>query len=140
MKKYILLMIIIVLALILIPSCAEKESNGAETPTPIPTITSTPTKTIEVKFTMSDFSIEPEKVKAGESVAISFKVTNTSDAAGVYRAILKINGVEKQKKEVTVEPRKTRSISFLPVTEDKAGDYNVQIGNETVATGSFTVE
>ncbi len=41
------------------------------------------------KFVLSNFSISPSEVKAGESVAVSATVTNSGGSSGSYTAILK---------------------------------------------------
>jgi len=90
------------------------------------------------EFEVSDVTVEPEEVEPGDTVTISFSVTNTGGVAGTYTAILKINDVEEKSEVVTVEAGETETVTF-EVAKDEAGDYGVQIGDEEGATGSFTV-
>jgi hypothetical protein len=86
-------------------------------------------------FTLSNLSITPSEVKAGEDVTITLSIANGSIARGTHTVILKINGEVVETKEVTVSANSSETVSFT-VTRDTAGTYSVEIDG---LSGSFTV-
>ncbi len=106
------------------------------TPTPTPVITPIPTPTpAPATFAISGFSVTPSVVKPTEQVIISAVVTNTGGSEGSYTVVLKINGVEEARKEVTLGAGKSETVSFT-VKKDVTGIYTVNIDDKT---GQFTV-
>jgi uncharacterized repeat protein (TIGR01451 family) len=125
---------------------------GAEPPPPEPTSTTTPEPEPEPEpepgpsealFQVRNLSITPIVtrffenfayiVRTGEEALITVEVTNNGGQTGSYAAILIINGVERERTEVTLEPGKTRKVSFT-TTDNEPGTYNVVIGD---VTGDF---
>ncbi|PVX27754.1 MAG: hypothetical protein CW716_00690 [Candidatus Bathyarchaeum sp.] len=88
------------------------------------------------EFQVTDLTINPSSVMAGESVAISVKVTNVGEETGTYSVNLKIDGTTADTRSVTLSGAATQLIEFS-VTETTAGTHTVEVDNET---GSFTVE
>ena len=86
-------------------------------------------------FTTSNLSISPANVEPGETVTMSVLVTNTSDLAGSYDVILKVNDVIEDTVEVNLEGGASRTVTFTTV-KDAAGTYTVNINN---LAGAFTV-
>jgi len=86
-------------------------------------------------FTVSDLSVTPNEVKPAEQVAISAVVTNTGGREGSYTVVLKINGVEEARKEVTLRAGKSETVTFT-TTKDTEGSYTVDIDG---TVGQFTV-
>jgi hypothetical protein len=93
-----------------------------------------PTKPAE--FQVTDLTINPSSVMAGESVAISVKVANVGEETGTYTVNLKIDGTITETKNVTLSGAATQLVDFS-VTETSAKTHTVEVDNET---GSFTVE
>ena len=88
------------------------------------------------EFQVTDLTVNPSSAIAGEAVEISVKVTNVGEESGTYTANLKIDGVTKDGKDVTLAGQATDVVKF-EVTETNAGTYSAEVDG---ATGSFTVE
>ncbi|MFC1966646.1 CARDB domain-containing protein [Chloroflexota bacterium] len=135
MKLSVLIAIILILTIL--PSCSSEAPvplspapEETQATTRLPTLEETPTE-----FTISGLSVTPIKVKPNEEITISAEVTNTGSTEGTYVVILKINGLEESRKEITIEAGKSETVDF-PVTRDKDGSYEVSIDDRV---GKFTV-
>lgn len=67
-------------------------------------------------------------VKSGEEVTITVDAANNGGQEGSYEALLKINGVTKATKEITLGAGQHQKIAFT-VTENEPGRYVVQISD-----------
>jgi uncharacterized repeat protein (TIGR01451 family) len=111
-------------------------------PTPEPTPTPTPTPA-PAQFNLSNLTITTsvsriwEKltyvIRTGEEAVITADITNGGGQTGAYTAVLIINGTERERKEITLEPGQTGTVSFT-VTGNDEGTYTVLIGS---LTGDF---
>jgi hypothetical protein len=90
---------------------------------------------IHATFVLSDLTIDPDKVKAGETVTISVKVTNDSIVPGTYNVVLKIGGTEIDSKNVNLEGGVSETVSFT-VTREESGTYSIEIDG---LSGNFRV-
>lgn len=86
-------------------------------------------------FEMSQLSILPTEVRAGETVTIEAAVTNVSQTTDSYSLSLKVNGAVEATKEVTLNAGEETTVTFQ-LTPDMAGIYEVDING---LTGTFTV-
>lgn len=86
-------------------------------------------------FSVSNLSVEPAEVPAGEEVKIDVAVTNTGGTEGSYTLVLKINGVKEAERTVTVAAGDTLNLIFL-VNKEEPGSYTVEVDG---LSGSFTV-
>jgi len=86
-------------------------------------------------FQLSGLSISPAEVAARDAVVITAKVTNVTDADGIYNAELKINNVTQTSDEVMVPAGETQTLTFV-VFKDTPGTYKVALGE---LTGQFVV-
>ena len=77
-------------------------------------------------FEVTDLSISPAKVRAGETVTISVLVSETSGGSGTYNVTLKINGVIMGKQEVTLASQQSQTVTFT-IAKQEAGSYKVEI-------------
>ena len=100
-------------------------------PTPAPVPTSAP-----ASFVITDISVTPSEVKPAEEVTISGIVTNTGVSKGKYTVVLKINGVEEARKEVTLDAGTSQQVSFS-IVKSIAETYEVDING---LVGSFVVK
>lgn len=101
------------------------------TPTTTPTLTPTPTPTpTPAKFEVISLDIKPIEVMAGETANITAEVKNTGGSEGSYTAILKIDGIQVETKEVTVSSGISQKVSFT-FTKDAAGRYSVEVAGLT---------
>ena len=104
--------LIIVLAALLLPACAEEEA-------PV-----TPTA---AEFEVISLDVEPMEVTAGETVTITAMVENTGGSEGTYTAVLTVDGVTVETKEVAITPSSSRVVTFSLV-KDTAGTYEICVG------------
>ena len=84
---------------------------------------------------ISELEILPAEAKPGETVTISFKATNISDAPSYYSIILKINGKALAAEVVNLPRRATVPMSFTAVGT-LPGDYKVEVND---STGKFII-
>ncbi len=80
----------------------------------------------EATFDLGEFIISPIEANEGETVSISFRVTNVGNTRGVYKAGLRIDGVEVCKLDIDLSPGQTELATFA-VAEDCAGEYKVEV-------------
>jgi pimeloyl-ACP methyl ester carboxylesterase len=78
------------------------------------------------QFELSDLVISPAEVISGEEVTVTTKVSNTGGVVGTYTATLKIDGVEVETKEVTIEAGDTTTLVFTLV-EDTPESYHIEL-------------
>jgi CARDB. len=78
----------------------------------------------------------PPEVVAGETVNVTAKVTNTGTSEGTYTATLTIDGVEAERKDITMAAGATGIVTFSLV-KDSPGTYQVAVGG---LSSSFTVK
>jgi hypothetical protein len=114
------------------------ETTPPTKPTPEPEAGKAP-----ALFNLSNLSITPSVsrffdkisyiVRTGEEALITVDVTNNRGQPGSYAAVLILNGTERERKEITLEPGQTQTVSFT-VTGNEPGSYTVLIGN---LTGDF---
>jgi hypothetical protein len=88
------------------------------------------------EFEVISLDIAPPQVTAGETVSVTSEVRNTGGSEGVYTAVLTVDGVEAEKKDITVAPGATETVTFTMV-KDKAGTYQIAIGERS---SSLTVK
>jgi len=86
------------------------------------------------KFVVSDLSISPGEVKAGESVTISVDVANSGGTVGTYAVTLKVNGSELATKSLTLDPGQSQKVTFTAKIES-GGTYTVEVDG---LKGAFT--
>ena len=87
------------------------------------------------KFEVSELTITPNKVVAGETYTVSANISNVGDAVGVYTAILIINGIERATKDIAIVAGGTEEVSFTLV-EETPGNYGIALND---VTASFDV-
>jgi hypothetical protein len=87
------------------------------------------------KFEVSNLTINPTQTQPTQQVVISVNVANTGSTAGNYSVELKVNGITKSTKEVTVAAGTSSIVSFT-TTEDAVGRYQVEIAG---LKGEFVV-
>ena len=88
------------------------------------------------EFQVTDLTVNPSSVLVDEAVEILVKVTNVGEATGSYTLNLKIDGVTRDTRDVTLVGQANEVVEF-EVTETNAGTYNVEIDG---VAGSFIVE
>ena len=88
------------------------------------------------EFDLSELKISPTEVLAGQEVTITAKVTNLTDQAQAYTAVLWINQTAEKAQSIEVPARGEELLSFK-VVKSTVGEYQVRIDK---LMGSFTVK
>jgi uncharacterized membrane protein len=77
-------------------------------------------------FQISDLTVTPAEVKAGEEVTISVKVTNIGGQSGSYTLSLIVNQTTEQTKTVTLEAGASTTAQFK-ITKQTLGTYSIEV-------------
>lgn len=109
-------------------------------PTPEPTTIPYPTTPFpsyagRAIFSISNLTITPNQVKAGEPVTISAIVSNNGSQAGRYSVVLRINGLVENITELALPPGGSQATTFTVIKED-GGEYYAELDG---LGGSFIV-
>jgi len=94
------------------------------------------TKLAPAEFEVVSLEIVTPEVTAGETVSVITEVRNTGGSEGVYTAILTVDGLDAETKEVTIAPSTSKKVTFSLV-KDTPGTYQIGIGG---LTSSFAVK
>jgi hypothetical protein len=78
-------------------------------------------------FEVVSLDITPPEMMAGETATVNADVRNIGGTEGAYTAILAVDSVEVEKKDITLLPGAGGTVSFALV-ESKAGTYQVAVG------------
>jgi hypothetical protein len=78
------------------------------------------------KFSVSNLTITPGKVKVGEPVNISIIVSNNGMQTGKYSVVLRVGGVVENISDLSLPPGASQTAGFT-VVKDVAGDYYADI-------------
>lgn len=113
----------VIVAALLLVSCAQ-----------IPTEEEEPVPPAEFEVTLLD--IVPSETVAGETVIITAQVTNIGGSEGTYAAILTVDGVDTQTRDITLAPGAMGTVTF-PLTKDTSGTYNIGVDG---LSGTLRVE
>jgi archaellum component FlaF (FlaF/FlaG flagellin family) len=122
------------------PAPPPPEPTPKWTPEPQPQPQPGPKPTAPAEFTLSNLSIATTVsrifknfayiVRTGEEAVITIDVTNQGGQSGSYAISLIINGAERERTEITLEPGQTQTVSFT-ATNNEPGNYSVAIGDLT---------
>jgi len=95
-----------------------------------------PEPSIPAGLTLSELSISPSEVDAGQTVTVRVVVANTGEEAGSCTVSFKINGVVEETKSVDLAAGASQVVTFT-TSKDKAGSYLVEFNG---LSGTFTVK
>ncbi len=93
------------------------------------------TNILPASFIISNLAVVPGEVNASGEVTISALVTNIGNSEGTYTAVLKINGVEETRKDITLGAGQNGTVVFN-IAKSTGGIYSVDIAGNA---GQFTV-
>jgi Ig-like domain CHU_C associated/PKD-like domain len=93
------------------------------------------TKSEQAKFEVSNLIVSPFQVKPNKEVTISVKLTNIGGKGGDYSLQLKVDGILKSSKQVTVPAGTSQTINFT-IKEGAIGKYHIDVAGQT---GEFVV-
>jgi len=88
------------------------------------------------EFDLVSLDIVPPEVATGETVSVTAEVKNIGGSEGTYTAILTVDGVQVETKEVTLAPGASETVTFSLV-KNIPGTYQVGIGD---LSSSLTVK
>jgi hypothetical protein len=77
-------------------------------------------------FSVSNLTITPNQVKAGEPITISAIVSNNGSEAGTYSMVLRINGMVENIIDLMLSPGASQATTFT-VVKDIGGEYYVEV-------------
>ncbi len=77
-------------------------------------------------FSVSNLTITPNQVKAGETLTISAMISNNGPESAKYSVVLRINGVVENIIELLLSAGVSQAISFT-VIKDIGGDYYAEV-------------
>jgi hypothetical protein len=75
---------------------------------------------------VSEFTVGPESIKAGEAVTVTARTTNLSGNPASYSLVLKLDGLAEAVREVKLQPMQTEQIAFS-VSASKPGMHEVEL-------------
>lgn len=84
-------------------------------------------------FEVTNASIEPTTIQAGQSATVAADVRNLGDEPGTFTAELSIGGTVLDTRPVRIGPGRTERVSFER-TFERRGGYDVAIGGESAGT------
>lgn len=86
-------------------------------------------------FSVSNLTITPNQVKAGEPVTITAIVSNNGSEAGTYSVVLRINGMVDNIIDLMLSPGASQATTFT-IIKDIGGDYYAEVDG---LSGTFIV-
>lgn len=107
-KKSLLITSLLLMALIVSPACQKAPAE----------------------FEIASLEIAPPEVAAGETVTISAEVKNAGGSEGRYSAILTVDGVEVETKDITVALGATETVHF-ELVQNVVGTYILEVAGQT---------
>lgn len=72
------------------------------------------------EFASSDINVSPASVIVGESAEVQAKITNSGEVAGTAAIPLKIDGVETDSQDITLQPGESTVVTFTVTPADEA--------------------
>lgn len=84
------------------------------------------------EFEVSSLEVQPDVCLPGDTVTVAVDVKNVGGREGIYTAILKVNAVEVDTRDVVVAAGGTETVSF-ELTEDVPGTYTINLEGLTGA-------
>ena len=79
------------------------------------------------EFEVISLDVEPQEIMMGEAVTITAEVENTGGSEGTYSAVLAVDGVTLETKDVAITPGSSEVVVFS-LLEDTPGTYEISIG------------
>ncbi len=90
---------------------------------------------IPAVFSLSNLTIQPAEVQAGDTVTITASLANAGGSAGSHAVVLKIDGVKEADISMTVAAGQSRTVNFT-VSKQRVATHTVSVND---LRGSFTV-
>lgn len=109
-------------------TASEVNSPVAPTEKSAAPLQATPTTVPANTFQIGNLEVIPRETQKGETVAVLFRVTNTSPFSSYYHAELIVNDKLVRTKGVGLAPWASKWITFN-IVENTAGEHTVKIGD-----------
>jgi len=77
-------------------------------------------------FSVSNLTITPNQVKAGNAITISAIISNNGSEAGTYSVVLRINGMVENIIDLMLSPGASQATTFT-VNKDTGGEYYAEV-------------
>jgi hypothetical protein len=97
----------------------------------IPSCTTTPITIKPAEFTVNKLVANPVEVSPNQAVTVSADIGNIGGLADNYSAILTVDGKEKDRQAILIQPSENKTITFI-LTESSVGKHEVSLGSEKV--------
>jgi hypothetical protein len=87
------------------------------------------------EFKASNLTISPSQAQLNQELSISVNVANTGGTSGNYNLDLKVNGISKSTKQVTIAAGTSQTVSFT-INGDAVGKHRVEVAG---LSGEFEI-
>ena len=119
MKKLCFISTVLLLLLAIIVPMGCKASSPPSPPAPV----------AQAEFQVLSLEVSPSEVVVGKPATVTIKVTNIGKAGGIYALVLKVNGTERLRKEITIDAGAIESVAF-EFMENAVGVYTFEVGGQ----------
>lgn len=82
---------------------------------------------LPAEFKVTYFTVAPKEIITGETVTVTTMVENIGETEGIYRAVLIVDGAEKESRSITLAGGEKETVSFSVVV-DMAGTHRIELG------------
>jgi PKD repeat protein len=103
--------------------------------TPFAVLAKTTEQASPAEFKTSNLITSPSQAQLNQEVSISINVANTGGTSGNYNLDLKVNGISKLTKQVTIAAGTSQTVSFT-ITGDAVGRHQVEVAG---LSGEFEI-
>ena len=90
---------------------------------------------LPAKFEVSNLTINPRRGQLGQPIVISLNIANEGETEGSYELYLKIDGIVRVVKEITLAAKSSETVSF-EVSNLAIGKHQVKVAS---LTGQFRI-
>lgn len=87
-----------------------------------------PASEAQAQFEVISLGVDPCLAETEQEITVTARIANIGNAQGTYTAILKVDGSQTEKKDVTVTPRSSEWVTFK-IVRDGTGTYLVNVGD-----------
>jgi Tol biopolymer transport system component len=98
---------------------------------PAPAVENTPVLK-PAEFEVGPITLEPPVLMVGDTVTVAATVKNIGDVTGMYTAVLSVDGLMVDKKEVALAPQQGSIVEFQ-ASELNAGKHTINIGESKIS-------
>jgi hypothetical protein len=89
-----------------------------------------PVPEAQADFEVISLGVDPCLAETGQEITVTARIANIGNAQGTYTAILKVDGAQIEKEDVTITPMSSEWVTFK-IVRDVTGTYLVNVGDMT---------